>query len=124
MSNELAKINLRVHRHKCEIYMPTSAPSPAGFDNIPVVRDRDLWSYLGSPLSEQTTNALNGALSRVRQATSKISAFAIPHPKQAFQLLRATAGACRIEYLLQTMTRTALTDSVVTVCSTEMRHAW
>ena len=56
----LAKINLRVNHTKCEVYLPTNAPVPAGFD-IPSVRDRDLWSYLGSPLSEQTTNAISGA---------------------------------------------------------------
>ena len=61
MSNELAKINLWVIHTKCELYLPTNAPVPVGFDSIPIVRDRDLWSYLGSPLSEQTTNAISGA---------------------------------------------------------------
>ena len=124
MSSELAKINLRVNCTKCEVYLPTNAAAPAGFDNIPIVRDRDVWTYLGSPLSEQTTAALNGAANRVSQATSKIAAFAKTHPKQAFHLLRATAGACRIEYLLQTMPRTPIIEQLVSTCSADMRTAY
>ena len=86
MSNELAKVNLRVHRHKCEIYMPTSAPSPAGFDNIPVVPDRDLCVVAGQPIVQANDQRAQWC----HQPT-----FALKQLK-----LRATAGACRIEYLL------------------------
>ena len=38
----------------CNKVTPANQRAPAGFDSISVVRDRDLWSYLGSPLSEQS----------------------------------------------------------------------
>ena len=57
MTKELAKINLHVNRQKCEIYCQNNS-TPAGFGSIPVVRDRDAWSYLGTPFCEQTPKAL------------------------------------------------------------------
>ena len=41
-----------------------------------------------------------------------------------FHLLRATAGACKIEYLLQTCTRSAIVVELVATCSTQMRAAY
>ena len=124
MTSELAKIDLSINLRKCEIYIPSHGSTPAGFDDIPVVHDRDAWSYLGTPLCEQTRNALVSVQARVSQATSKIAAFAKSHPKQAFLLLRATAGACKVEYLLQTLSRTQLSDDLVSTCSTDMRQAY
>ena len=123
MTTEVAKIDLSINLRKCELYLSEKSPSPAGFDSIPVVRDRDAWSYLGTSLSEQTIKALEAVLTRVQQATSKMTSFARSHPKQAFQLLRATAGACKVEYLLQTLTRAALTDHLIATCSAQTREA-
>ena len=72
-----------------------------------LVHDRDSWSYLGTPLNEQTMKALDSVLVRVKQATTKVAEFAAPHPKQAFHLFNATVGACRVEYLLHTLTHSA-----------------
>ena len=124
MTTELAKIDLAINIRKCELYLPTNSPSPPGFGHIPVLRNRDAWLYLGTPLSEQTTSPLDSVLARIKQATTKITAFAKSHPKQAFLLLRATAGACKVEYLLQTLTQTTLTDHLVATCSAEMRLAY
>ena len=41
-----------------------------------------------------------------------------------FLFLRATAGACKIEYLLQTCARSAITDELVATCSAHMRAAY
>ena len=76
MTRELAKIDLHIHLRKCEIYLPVNSSSPAGFGSIPVVRDRDMWSYLGTPLCEQTAKALNSAQRRVKQAIAKLISFA------------------------------------------------
>ena len=123
LTTELAKINLSTNVRKCVVFLPTDSSSPTGFDDIPVVRDRDAWSYLGTPLNEQTIRALEPVLARVHQATTKISSFANSHPKQAF-LLRTTAGACKVEYLLQTLTRSTITDHLVITCSAQMRDAY
>ena len=61
MSSELSKINLQVNSQKCEIYSHGSADELAGLGSIPVVRERDAWSYLGTPLFEQTSQALEPA---------------------------------------------------------------
>ena len=124
MTRELAKINLQINVRKCELYLPANGNTPPGFGSIPVVRDRNMWSYLGTPLSEETTKALESAQRRIKQAAAKLSKFAATHPKQSFQLLRATAGACKIEYLLQTLTRSALTDQLVADCSADMRQVY
>ena len=78
-----------------------------------VDHDRDAWSYLGTPICEQTDNALKTVLARVHQGTAKIRAFAASHPKQAFQLLRATAGACKLEYVMQSLTQSSISDNLV-----------
>ena len=124
LQNGLSEIDLQINAHKCELYLPTDIEGLRGFGTIPIIRDRDAWSYLGTPLSEQTPKALDSVRARVTQATAKILAFAKTYPFQAFHLLRATAGACKIEYLMQTCTRSAITDDLVATCSTQMRAAY
>ena len=46
------------------------------------------------------------------------------HSAQALQLLRATLGACRVEYLLQAMTPSSVTDSLVQHSSSELRSSF
>ena len=92
MTIELAKIDFASVIKNAKTCCPSNAPLPTGFDNIPIVRDRDGWSYFGSPLAEQTAAALKSVLIRINQVTSKVAVFARTHPKQAFRLLRATAG--------------------------------
>ena len=94
MSSGLARINLRFNVQKCQLYLPANASITTDCGNIPVVQDRDSWSYLDSPLCEQTARALDAARKRIQQATTKIKSLAATHPKQAFHLLPATAGAC------------------------------
>ena len=43
---------------------------------------------------------------------------------QSFHLLRPTAGACKIEYLFQTLTRSGLTEQLVATCSGDLRQAY
>ena len=52
MKAKLADIGLTINSRKCEIYGPKSADPLPGFDGVPVVIDRDQWSYLGTPLCE------------------------------------------------------------------------
>ena len=76
------------------------------------------------PSCEQTPEALTSAQRRVKQAATKLANLAATHSKQTFHLLRATAGACKIEYLLQTLTRSRITDDLVADCSADMRAVY
>ena len=46
------------------------------------------------------------------------------YPQQAFQLLCLTAGACKIEYLLQTMSSPNLTQQLADLCSSNLRATY
>ena len=92
VANALAKLrswqrSTCKHAQKCELYLAPTSNAPEGFGNIPVVRDIDAWSYLGTLLCEQTAKAMSAAYARVKQATAKIAAFAKTHPKQPFHSL-------------------------------------
>ena len=50
MRKELFAIGLVVNLSKCELYAPANVTTIHGFDCIPLVVDRDGWTYLGSPL--------------------------------------------------------------------------
>ena len=74
LRGNLARRGLFINPDKCELY---GADGPLeGFDGIPIVPERDCWTYLGTPLCEQTGKAVEGPLKRVQQATAAISAFA------------------------------------------------
>ena len=65
-----------------------------------------LW---GAPLLEQTEQAIASTRKRVEQTAAGVALLARTHPAQALQLLRATLGASRVEYLLQAMTPSSIT---------------
>ena len=58
------------------------------------------------------------------QATTTITRLAKRHPKQAFLPLCLTAGAWKVEYLLQTMSSTTIVRLLADHCSTERRAAY
>ena len=89
---------------------------------VPFVTDRDLWTHLGTPFSEQSAHSI-AATARITMETTVIASFATTHPALALQLLRATAGACKIEYLLQTLTSSLLVQGIINTCSEELRKA-
>ena len=62
--------------------------------------------------------------SRVRQSSDAISELAKTHPAQALQLLRATLGACRVEFLLQAMAPSAVTSQLAAVASAELKRVF
>ena len=91
---ELATIGLNVHLRKCELYATEGHAEARSFDGIPVIDDPDQWTYLGSPLCEKSMHAVKSAADRISQATQAISRLADKYPKQGFQLLCLTTGAC------------------------------
>ena len=123
LQTKLAQIDQCINLGKCEIYSKSPAALPTQSAAVPVIVEHDKWSYLGSPIFEQTDVALQAVLARVQQSTEAITALAGQCPEQAFHLLRATAGACRIEYLLQTLSSSALTETLVTRCSAHLHSA-
>ena len=124
LQHHLRTIDQVVNPSKCEIYTNDPANVPSALRAIPVVPNRDAWSYLGTPLLEQTFASVQAAANRVKQSADAIAAFATYCPAQALQLLRATAGACKVEYLLQTLTSSAITQQLAEHCSTECQRAF
>ena len=84
LREELATIGLKIHMRKCEIYTlhPTAQLRDSGILGI---TDSDQWSYLGSPLCEQSDRAYASAVSRVKHATQTIARLgaAFPRPLRA-----------------------------------------
>ena len=124
MKAKLASIGLKVNIRKCEIYGPKSEEPLPGFDNVPVIVNRNAWTYLGTPLCEQTFEAFKTPLARISQATNAIANFATAYPSQALQLLRITAGACKVEFLIQSLTSSHLVNDLAGQCSTQLRKAF
>ena len=76
------------------------------------------------PFLEQTVASVHATANRVKQSADAITAFAAYCPAQALQLFRATAGACNVEYLLQTLTPSTVTRWLAEHCSTEYQRAF
>jgi len=77
---------------------------------------------LGAPLAEQTVSATEPISFRSTLVLKGIQQMAKWHPSQALQLLRVTAGACRVEFILQALTPSALTTELAESCSREMQR--
>ena len=91
LRSRMGQIGLSLNPNKCEIY---GAVEPLdGFEDVPIVDDRDAWTYFGAPLCEQTAKAVDATIRRVTAATTSIAAIAAKYPFQAQQLLRTTTGA-------------------------------
>ena len=115
-------LNLRRGRRQEEVFPPNWLVEKCDSEISDSATD---WgALLNDGTHRQGSAALKSELTRIIQATSKVAAFARTHPNQAFHLLRATAAACKAEYLIQTITRISLIDQLVATCSTEMRHAY
>ena len=72
---------------------------------------------VSAPPCEQSMNALDSIPSRIERATTNVAECAATHPKQTSHLPRATAGGCRVEYLLQTLTHSPISEQLVATCS-------
>ena len=121
---KLASIGLRINKTKCEIYAAAGTSQFPGLEAVPVIAERDAWTYLGTPLCEQSGQALQSVRTRISQATTSIVRFADPHPAQALQLLRATSGACKVEFLIQSLSPSPLVRDLATYCATELRKGF
>ena len=110
-----------INTNKCELY---GSKEPVDGLNIPVISNPDIWSYLGTPLKEQTAAAVQSADKRAKQATDAIARFAVKYPAQALLLLRATAGACKVEYLMQSLSGSTITDQLARETSADFRKAF
>ena len=124
LRKELLKIGLAVSLRKCEIYVPSGRPLSRDFEGITVVADHDQWTYLGSPLFEKSTQCVQSGMARVSKATRAIAQLGDRFPKQAFELLCQTSGACKIEYLLQTLSSLTVRKLLAEQCSHELRAAY
>ena len=88
---------------KCELYFTTSQPalpSQAPSCRFSQIQNKDLWSYLGCPIAEQSHCTVGRVLRRLEALEIAIKEFACTHPLHALQLLRSTMGCCRVEFLL------------------------
>ena len=91
LRSRMAQIGLSLNPNKCEIY---GAAEPLdGFEGVPIVDDRDAWTYLGAHLCEQTAKAVDATIRRVTAATTSVAAIAAKSPFRTQQLLRTTTGA-------------------------------
>ena len=97
LQEKLASIGLSINPSKCELYGCDRTTTMEGFESVPPIFNHDMWTYLGSPLCEETEFALETVLARVSNAAKSIGIMSATHPAQALQLLRVTAGACKVE---------------------------
>ena len=111
----LRGIGLEVNQKKCELYSPVQPPHGV-LAQIAFLADRDQWSYLGVPLAEQSHAAFGGVTRRLEALSEGIRQLAATHPRQALQLLRSLMGACRVEYLLQSLPPSVMLSEVVQRC--------
>ena len=123
IQSELAKIGLKVNLRKCEIYAngPESVPA---FNRISFIANKDEWTYLGTPLMPQTKNAIKSAIARVKQYTDALTSFSRHFPQHTLELLQMTAGACKVEYLLQTLEHSNITEFLADSCSMDMKRVY
>ena len=124
IQHKLANIGLCINKTKCEIYGPATSSPIIGLEGVPVIQDRDGWTYLGIPLCEQTVRALQAVRSRVSQSTASIARFANTHPSQALQVLRATSGACKVEFMIQSLTPSHLVEDLASFCAEGLRTSF
>ena len=66
LQNRLLERGLRVNTKKCEIYALGRPRLEGALSKVPVEDCHDKWSYLGSPLREQTLDAVSGTLRRIK----------------------------------------------------------
>ena len=64
-------------------------------------------------MKEQST--VNGTIRRMKAVYDGVRRLASRSPAQALQLLRESGGACRIEFLLQTMPPSPVTAELINV---------
>ena len=117
----LRHIGLEVNAKKCELYAQEQ-PQANVLANIPVIADRDAWSYLGVPLAAQSSAAFMGVVRRLEALSDGPCTMANGYPRQSLQLLRSTIGACRVEYLLQNLPPSELLSDVVNRCESGLRR--
>ena len=96
---------------KCEL-SSSAQPPPGVPKDIPFVPERDAWSYLGVPLAERSNSAFAGVVRRLEALSEGLCGMAGSYPRQVLQLLRSTMGACRVEYLLQSLPPSDLLEAV------------
>ena len=113
---------LRANMKKCELYTVGHTPLLSGaLSGVQVVTDLDSWSCLGAPLREQSASAVQGVITRLDALCGGIHDLAHSFPAQALQLLRATTGACRVEFLLQALPASEVSSAVASHASTCLR---
>ena len=116
----LRRVGMEVNAQKCGSCAPERPPAGVSRE-VPFVADRDKWSYLGIPLCENSSSAFSGVIRRLEALTAGLTSVAGTHPRQALQLLRSTMGACRVEYLLQSLPQSNLLSEVVESCELGLR---
>ena len=100
----LRHIDLEINFTKCELYSDGTCALPESLRRVPLVPDVSKWSYLGSSLANgDSQSAIIAATSlRASAVVSGITALAEKIPYESLQLLRFTAGACRLEHACKT----------------------
>ena len=100
LCGQLLARGLRVNTHKCEVYAFSCPQLHGALAEVPMELCFDKWSYLGAPIREQSMAALAGTLRRIEAVDEGIRQLAANYQCQALQPLRASSGACRVEFLL------------------------
>ena len=74
-----------------------------------------------SPPPRATATAILGTIRRVKAIYSGIRRLAVKSSPQALQLLRESGGACRVEFLLQTLPSSPMTEMLTRASDEELR---
>lgn len=120
----LQQISLTLNFRKCELY-GESPPLHAGLQNIPFIQDKDLWSYLGSPIGSNPGKSppAKAALQKIYAVSEAVDDFASAYPAQALKILRHCLGACRVNHLCQTCPTSLIREEVITPVAAALRSS-
>jgi hypothetical protein len=123
LKEELKLLGLTLNVRKCELYAPEGSELPEELRAIPQMTNRSDWTYLGSPLWTTSNQATKAAAARALQVASTIQLFGKNAPLQALELLRHTAGACRVVHLCQAAPPEEITADVLQPTHTSLIRA-
>lgn len=111
------------HVRKCEAYAYESLELPDPLKAIPRVASRSDWTYLGAPLWTESNTTTKSAAARATQVAARIQKFGQQAPLQALELLRHTAGACRVVHLCQAAPPEELASDLLQPTTASLRQA-
>ena len=101
LAQALGQLGMALNLSKCELYAPDGIAIPGNLQQVPRVLSHGDWSYLGAPLWPISNHTTQAAVARAIRVAECIEKFGQHAPLEAVELLRFTAGACRVIHLCQ-----------------------